>query len=147
MKKKFLILPVIAALMLAGAGIASAHGGFLGRANQDPVAMAENFDNMMTRDAEILGISVEEMKNAWSQGKNLRELAEEKGISEEQIKEKMRAERQAEMKNRLNALVSQGKITQDQADSRLKFMEENTKNQTRGFGEKRGMGRGGFMGM
>ena len=86
------------------------------------------------------GISIDEVKAAWAAGKDLVELAEEHGISKEQLKTKMEEARKAHMKSQLQALVEKGVITQDQADARLESLEAEH--------DKRGMGmkKSGFFG-
>lgn len=128
------------ALSLLVGGVASASPEMMGfglgfTKNADPATVGQQFDERMARDAGVLGISVTEMKTAWAQGKNLMEVAKEKGISETTIQEKMKAQRVAEMKEHLQILVGQGKITQAQADARLKYMSEHA-------GKKMGMGKG-----
>jgi competence protein ComGC len=101
-------------VVLGGMSIASAHG-FPNRPfgqKGDPTVMFQN-------DADLLGISVEEVKNAWAEGKDLKTLAKEKGITEETLRSKMKASEEARMKEHLAGLVSSGKITQAQADTML----------------------------
>ncbi len=118
--------------------LVSAHGMFgMGVANLTPAEQATRATEQFTREAQVLGITIDEVKSYWAQGKGLREIATEKGISEETIKTKMTELRKTEMKERLATLVSQGVITQAQADSRLAAVE---KLQASGKGM---MGRGG----
>lgn len=124
-KKAILIIPSLAIAIVLTAGTVQAFEGFgLGHKNIDPVTAAQNFENRLSDDASLLGITLEEMKSNWAQGKNIQDIAKEKGITQEQLKEKMKAQRQAEQKEWLQTLVSQGKITQGQADSRLKAMQD-----------------------
>lgn len=141
-KKKYFLIPAFAVLALLGGGAALAQGGMGGMFIGDPTVAVQRFDEHMTEQAGILGISVEEMKNYWSQGKNLQEIAKEKGISETDLQAKMKAAREAQMKQFLQNLVSQGKITQAQADARLKFMSENQAKHPLMKGGMRGQGRG-----
>jgi hypothetical protein len=148
MKKKFLVygvLPVLA-VIFAGAGIASAQGFKMGW-SADPEEMASRMTAMFQERASILGITIDEMKNYWADGKNIKEIAEEKGITDEQLRTKMQELRKNQMKEQLQAMVSKGVITQAQADKRLEKMSEN---QGKGFfggvGGKGGMKRGGFKG-
>lgn len=150
MKRKYLVyamLPVFAAALTVG-GVASANGWFgMGMGNLTPDQIATNQQTMFQKQAELLGVSVDEVKNAWASGKSMRDLAAEKGISTDQFHEKMRAQRTAELKEYLNALVSKGVITQSQADQKLKIHESND---FRGKGMGKGMGkhmRGMGMGM
>lgn len=146
MKNKLLpyvILPLMA-IVLIGAGTASAHGWFgMGR-SATPQETAQAHTTMFQQQADLLGISVDEAKNAWAQGKNLRQLAQEKGISQDQLQQKMLDLRKQQMKHHLQDLVSQGVITQSQADQRSAYIDQQT--QQNGKGSGRGHGRG-MMGM
>ncbi len=146
MKKKYLIytiLPVMAFAVL-GAGIASAHGWwFGGLGNISPDEIANRQQTMFQNEAQILGISVDEIKNAWAEGKSLKQLAEERGISQEQLQAKMKEVRLQQIKSQLQTLVEKGVITQGQADKRLQFMQNQPANGKHG----RGRGMLGFHGM
>lgn len=120
-------LPIIG-LSLIGAGTASARGlgggGDFGMGGMmRPAFSAETFaqqqSTMFTEQAELLGIDVETVKDAWASGKSFRDLAIENGITDEQLKEKMKAAAQTRIQNELSALVEKGIITQAQADARL----------------------------
>jgi hypothetical protein len=134
MKKTIQMLMVLGLLSVgvAGASVASAYMG--GRWNQaDPAEVAERQMEMFEHQAEVLGVDVDQIKNAWAEGKNLPELAEELGVSEDELMNRMQEQRQERMQERVNALVEQGVITQEQADQRQVFMQER-------------MGQGGFEG-
>jgi DNA-binding NarL/FixJ family response regulator len=128
MKKKSMIGVGLAGVLLSVVAVplfASAHGMFgMGATNLTPVEQATRATEQFTREAQILGITVDEVKSYWAQGKGLREIATEKGISEETIKTKIAELRKTEMKDHLATLVSQGVITQAQADSRLAAVEK-----------------------
>lgn len=145
MKKKYLAYGIIPAfaLALAGAGVASAHGFGFGMSNLTPQQIAQNQTDRFTKQAALLGVSVDEVNTAWAKGQTLQELANSKGITAEQLKAKMQAQMQEQQKAHLQALVDQGVITQDQMNQRLEF-EKN--NQGKGFGKRgmRGMGMMGF---
>lgn len=119
------IIPAIIGIGALGVSFASAHGGFGfgGFSGEiDPAQIAERQQGMFQHEADLLGISVDEIKNAWAEGKNARQLAEEKGLTE-QLWEKMKAEREVQIKSRFQALIDGGIITQEQADSRFQAME------------------------
>ena len=128
-------------LGLAGVGIASAHGWF---SDLSPEDLTARFETMFQKKAEILGISVDEFKAGWAEGKTLKDIAEEQGITQEQLQERMRAEREERMRERINILVENGVITQEQADQRLSFMQERFENMGSGEGPCRCGGRGGW---
>lgn len=135
-KRKILTYGSIFALALfLSAGLSQASAHFGGMSAEDRVQMQQD---MFARQAELLGISVDEVKDAWATGQNIFELAKAKGISEEDLKAKMQSMREAKMKEELQSLVSAGVITQAQADSRLQHMQS-MKNQ---LGEKKGRGHG-----
>ena len=129
MKKRYLaglIVPLFAFAAL-GVQMASAHGwGFASSA--DPAQIAEAQTQAFEKQAALLGISVEEYKNLWAQGKNFAEIAKEKGVSQDQLRQKMQELMSQKMKAHLDALVAKGVITQNQADQRLEAMKKNQQN-------------------
>ncbi len=146
MKKKYLIyaaMPVLAVALLL-ATEASAHGFGMFRGNATPQELATRHAEMFQEQAALLGVSVDDVKSAWAQGKSLWELAQEKGISEDQLQAKMKEARLAQIKSHLSTLVSQGVITQAQADQRYSWMTSQEgsvgKRMGRGFRGARGMG-------
>jgi len=141
MKSKYLA-PALAipalALTLWGASAVSAYGGWGGIIS--PEEVVKHQQTMFESHAEILGLNVSEVKDAWAQGKNLKELATEKGISEADLKTKLQAERKKQHEEHLKALVDGGVITQAQADQRLKFIESRPEGQgMKGKGHRGGM--------
>lgn len=71
--------------------------------------------------AEVLGMTLDEILAAKSQGKTVAQIAAEKGITPELLVEKIVALRKA----KLDALVQEGKITQEQANLALQATEKN----------------------
>ena len=120
-------LPIIG-LGILGYGTASAAGWGMGMGRMDPEQFASTQQSKFQAEAELLGVSVDEVKNAWAQGKTLLEIAKDRNISEEQLQVKMKEVRVKQMKDSLQALVSKGIITQAQADQRLQFVEKNVGN-------------------
>lgn len=138
MKKKalaYLTLPVVAAVLL-GVGTASAHGWFGSWRTMAPEEIASQHKAMFQEQADLLGMSVAEVTEAWSQGKSITQIAQEKGISESDLASRMRAGHLAHMKEQLQTLVSQGVITQAQADARAKLMETRMQNGFTGKGPR-----------
>jgi len=134
-------------LSLLGAGVASAHGlfGFGSQATPEQIAQAQT--NRFTQEASLLGISVDDVKNAWAKGETLQQLATEHGITTGQLQQKLKDAALQRMKDNLQTLVTQGVITQAQADARLQFMQtQSQNNSSKGFGH-RGMGMMGRMGL
>jgi hypothetical protein len=138
------LLPAIG-LGLLGMNAASAHGLFGGFAKLNPDEVATHQTARFEHDAALIGATVDEVKNAWSEGKSVFELAKEKGLTEEQLREKMTEARKSEMRGNLDTLVQKAVITQAQADARLKAMENAPKGKGRGMGPSMGRGfHGGF---
>lgn len=120
----FAAIPVLGISMLA-VDAASARG--LGmHFSASPEDIATHQEEMFTQKASILGVSVDEIKTAWSEGKKLQDIAKEKGITKEQLHERMKAAREVQMATHLKALVDKGVITQAQADKRAEHMHAKT---------------------
>lgn len=144
MKKKYLlyaVLPVVG-LGFLGVNAASAHGLWRGAMTNEQIVQMQT--TRFEEQASLLGVSVDDVKNAWASGKTMQDLAKEKGISETDLQAKIKAQREAQMKTHLQAMVSAGTITQAQADQRLTFMQNN---QGKGVGRGGKGGRGIGMGM
>ncbi len=130
----YVAVPTIALALLMGTA-ASAHGWGWSK-TQDLDELAQRQREMFQEQADLLGTSVDTVKNAWSQGKTMTELAQELGLSEDELQTKLEETRKTELKQRLQTLVDKGVITQTQADQRYAFMEQrlNDKDQGRGMG-------------
>lgn len=92
-------------------------------------------ENMFKEQASFLGLTLDEVKNAWANGQSMLDLAKSKGITEEALRAKMQTARQETMKQELKTLVDKGVITQAQADARLKHMETMKDKIADGFGK------------
>jgi hypothetical protein len=136
----YAVIPVLAWAMFFGANSVYARGMFGFGQNATPDEIASRHQEMFQEQATLLGISVEDVKSSWAQGKNIQELAKEKGITAEQLQQKMKDTKIAKMKIHLQALVDKGVITQAQADQRLSFM------QTIQDKSGKGMRKGGYLG-
>jgi len=146
MKNKVAVgLVAMVAVVAAGALSVSAFGGAPWMQGATPEQVAKFQEEQFGHQAEFLGISVDKVKAAWASGKNMQELAKENGIDEDALHEKMKSERQERMQEHLKTLVSQGVITQAQADQRLSTIADREPGEGRGQGM--GMHRGGGMGM
>lgn len=122
MKKYALTLSTLAMVTIMGASSASAMKmGMMGQT--DPEQFAKQHTEMFQRTATIFGITVDQAKAYWAEGKDIRDIAKEKGISDADLKTKLDAQREADMKSSLQALVTKGIITQAQADARLAAMK------------------------
>lgn len=135
-------------LSLGALGVLSASamgmGGMLGK-GMSAEEITTRQTAMFTEQASLIGATVDEVKNAWAEGKSLKDLAKEKGITDDQLKAKMKAQRDAQMKNFLSTLVSKGVITQAQADKRLVVIQAKEKTSTNDKSGKHG-GMRGMMG-
>jgi hypothetical protein len=122
---------------LLGASFASAHGfGFFGN-TLAPDQIAQHQQTMFQNEANLLGVSVDDVKSGWAQGKSQAQIAQDHGITADQLRQKMQDARTAAMKSQIQTLVDKGVITQAQADARLQFLA----NQKSGMGNGR-QGRG-----
>lgn len=136
-------IPLIGLAMLS-ANIASAHGfdgfgsmfGFNFDSSLTPAQVATDMQSQFQSEATLLGISVDDVKAGWAEGKTLAQIAAAHNITEAQLQQKLKDQRLSEIKASLQNLVSSGVITQAQADSRLSFME----NGKIGMHGRRGMG-------
>lgn len=128
MKKKTLLqfLVIAGILGFAGVGVVSAHGGFGWMGTFDPEKFVERQQEMFQKQADILGIGIDKVKNYWSEGKTLKEMSQAEGIADDELLEKMKAAREENMKQMMQSLVEKGIITQQQADKRLEIMKERT---------------------
>lgn len=136
----------------AGLGMMGARGGFGSMGGHSGMGMGignpDNFVERLTAEASMLGISVDEMKTYWSQGKGVKEIAAEKGITSEQLKTKMQTAAETKVRAELKTLVDKGIITQAQADARfttMKAMKEKMVEQMKKHVPNKGQKRGGTL--
>ena len=123
---KYAVIPAVLGFGLVSVNFASAHGifGGLGMVSQlTPDQIADKQQNMFTSEAQVLGISVDKVKDAWAAGKTFNEIIQENNLDKTQIEARIKAAAQAQMKEQLQSLVTKGIITQAQADARLAFMQ------------------------
>lgn len=125
----------IATIAAAGALSASAMGmpgmsGMMSNLSSDEIA--SKHAEMFQKQVVLIGATSDEVKAAWAEGKDFVTLAKEKGVTEEQLKTKMKAERDTQMKTQLQNLVTKGVITQAQADKRLATMQSKFANKKEG---------------
>jgi hypothetical protein len=148
LKHKILAYSMVPALLGAGfIGINSVSAnGFFGplSSNLTPDQIATRQQTMFQSEAQILGLSLDEVKDAWASGKSFALLAKDKGITPAELQQKMKDARLAQIKTQLKALVDNGVITQSQADKRLATMQAA---ETKVKGKSGRMGRHGGMGM
>lgn len=82
--------------------------------------------------AEAFGMSVDELKTAIEQGKRIPDIAQEKGISLDQLQQKMKELRIQE----INQMVQDGKITREQADRMIQRIQNAPQGPHKGFYHK-----------
>ncbi len=143
----YAVAPAVLGFGLLGAGVASAHGLFGGISALSSDQIAARQVGIFEHEAELLGISVDEVKVGWAQGKTIKEIAADHHITADQLKINMQKVQQDQMKKQLQALVDKGVVTQQQADARLTAMQSRLAagkghHLGRGFG-RRGMGHEG----
>jgi hypothetical protein len=150
MKKHQLVayafLPILAMGTLGVTSLASAQGfGGMWSASATPDDIAARQQTMFQTEAQILGISIDDVKAAWAEGKTPMQIAEEKGISKDQIQARMKEIQTQKIKTQLQALVDKGVITQAQADKRLQVVQTQVESKTQKGGRgHHGMMMGGF---
>ncbi len=127
---------------MLGTGVASAHGlGFGlggGASSLTPDEIATRQQTMFDKQAQILGISASDVKDAWAAGKTFDQIITEKGLDKAAVEQRIKDAATVQMKAQLQALVTKGIITQAQADSRLQFMQTRAENR-KGKGMMKGM--------
>lgn len=140
--KKYMGLSFVAliAVVLIGIGSASAQGiggkGVFGRSHTP-----EEQGQVFAEKAEVLGITVDQFKEYWVDGKNIKDILSDMGIDEDEWRESMQEYRKTKMEEHLQELVATGIINQEQADKRVESMEE--RRNGLGFGGKAHRGRMG----
>ncbi len=140
MKGKVLLYSLFPALGLLFVTASTASALSLGAfGTLSPTDLASRFTTMLQKEASTLGISVDALKTGWSEGKTLPQIAADNGISADQLKVKLGAARQTQVKAQLQALVDQGVITQAQMDARLAALAAKPAK-----GKGMGRGHGGF---
>jgi len=129
------------ALSIGGLTIASAHGpGFI-KGDFEP---GEKHQIMLEQKADILGLSADELQAKHDEGLKFMEIAEEQGITLEQMQAKHMAD--------LGQALADGKITQADYDKKLEWMSDkqakfesgewNPEECSKGFGGHKGFGKG-----
>ena len=146
MKTRFKKAAIAGLMSLAALGAVSVSAmGFGGGMNTlTPDELATKQSAMFQEQATMIGATLDEVKTAWAEGKDFLTLAKEKGLTETQLQEKMKAKRDTEMKTMLQSLVTKGVITQAQADKRLATMIAQNANGKMGKMGKKGHGMEGF---
>jgi len=120
--KKFGIAIALSALLLISIPVLSFAASSTDQDNNG-LGLGRIYGNMMTTVSQALGLTSDEIRTERWNGKSLAAIAQEKGISEDQLIGTVEKER----KDQLDQLVQQGKITQAQADQCLEQMDDRMK--------------------
>jgi hypothetical protein len=140
MKKKSWII-VLALVLMLGLGItayaaAGGNGTVPQRLGFGRVTSMRGYDYLTSVLKGKLGLTDADINSAIASGKNLYELAEEKGMTADELKSALYEERA----KAVDDAVSKGTITKEQGDIMKANMSLNMENCTGSFGQ--GMGRG-----
>lgn len=110
----------VAKALAAGGPPAGGQGGQLAQRGGCGIQMGRSFGSMSAEVAQFLGIDASELIAARQSGQSLAQLATAKGIGEQDLVNFIIGQRSAQIEQ----LVSDGKITQAQADLHKQFMTE-----------------------
>jgi len=131
---KYVFYAALATLILGA-------GPVLGQNTPDQAAAQQQA--MFEKTAEILGISIDDVKNGWADGKTVSQIAQEHGISQQQLQQRMRDLSLQQSKDDIQILVDEGVISQEQANRRMQAMENRMQDGGGGWWRS---GCGGMMG-
>lgn len=84
--------------------------------------------------AQALGMTADELTSALKEGKTLEQLAEEKGVDIAEVQAALQAERETEMRERIQQALDNGTITQEHADWLLEGLDKGFLGKPGGFG-------------
>ncbi len=117
--KLFILLPVVA-LLVAGVTPVLAKT-VASRQSQIHVARLAHPDDAQrdTQLAVILGITADDLKTRLAAGKTPEQIAADLGMSQSDMQKRMQDAMLADLKTKLASEVTNGKITQAQADAKL----------------------------
>lgn len=90
--------------------------------------------------AEALGMTVDDLKTQLWGGKTLADLAEEKGVDLADVKTAVEAAQKEELRARIEQAVTDGNITQENADWLLEGLDKGFLNSLKAFGGHGGRG-------
>lgn len=74
--------------------------------------------------AELLGLEPEELRELLHSGETIQDLADEAGVDLEVFREEREANREEEMRAKIEGALADGKISQDQADWLLEGLDK-----------------------
>jgi len=99
-------------------------------------------ERMLEAKSEVLGVSTDELQQQLDSGKTFPEIVEESGMSFLDFHNKMKEVRLAQLEDHLQELVSDGILTQAEADARLEQAAEHSGPMYMGQGRNSFPGRG-----
>jgi len=106
--KKYILLAAVV-FIATSAGIATARFG-LGSATQDQI---------VERHAEILGLDPDLVKTELENGKTFRDIITESGLTKEEVSD----HHKSFLIDRINEMLENGEITQEEADQKIERIE------------------------
>ncbi len=113
MQHKWLVTSLaVGTLVIGSAGLAQAHDSGKGMA----LAWGSKSEKHLEHKAELLGMSVEELKKQLDAGKTPKEIAEAQGLTKEEMKKRHEELRQ----KHLDQMVADGKLTKEKAEELAK---------------------------
>ncbi|MCL5774646.1 MAG: hypothetical protein M1333_00375 [Patescibacteria group bacterium] len=124
--KKIIALSAVAAVGLTGlvlfSNVAKAQSFGWGRHQNTNrmIGIGINGNNTLQARAQALGMSQQDLQNELNSGKTMADILQEKNLTLDQFHQQMEDQTRAY----LQSLVSQGQITQIQADQRMQFIEQ-----------------------
>ncbi len=115
MNKNISIALVVATAVLSGGSLVFARGINAG-------LMHRGFGGLKLEEtAKVLGVTTTDLSAQLKAGKSIQDIATERGVSDTQLTDAVHAQGVANEKIRLAQLVTNGKITQAQADAQLQW--------------------------
>ncbi|MFH0873344.1 MAG: helix-turn-helix domain-containing protein [Candidatus Komeilibacteria bacterium] len=126
----YALIPAMLGIGVLGANVAAAHGmfGFGMASTLTPDEIATRQQDMFQNEAQILGLTVDQVKEAWSQGKTMQQIIQDYKLDATQIQTHLKDAAIAKQKAQLQTLVDKNIITQAQADARSTVMQNRMTN-------------------
>jgi len=121
--KKVIVAVAIGALIIGAvasyATSASTQGG-RGQGLNSRSEPRSGYTQMLEARAQILGVTTEELQKELDAGKSFGDIAKEKGLTSEELHQKMLAAKKTHLEN----LVKAGILTQEQLETQVQLMEQ-----------------------
>jgi len=120
-KKKIIAALVVGSLISGTVAWYGTSVYALGEGNQEQkpeLGKGYGYTQMLQIEADILGITAEELQEELDAGKNIHNIIEEKGLTSEEFDQKMLVA----IRKRLESIVEAGLLTQEQLETRMQLM-------------------------